>query len=70
MFVTFTLMFHVDLKIIFCRRWRKVYVSLCSIASVCDFPELQHIVVCRQNDNNNDDDNNDNNNNNNKINKT
>ena len=28
-------------------------MSLCSHAQVCDYPALQHSVVCRQNNNNN-----------------
>ena len=30
-----------------------VYASLCSHAPVCDYPALQHLVICRQNNNTN-----------------
>ena len=51
-------MFHVGLKFIFCRRWKVVYMSLCSLAPVGDYPALQYLVVCRPNNNNDDNNNN------------
>ena len=44
-------MFHVDLTFIFCKRWQVLELLL--TCPVCDSPELQHLVACRQNNDNN-----------------